>query len=309
LIAPGFILFSIYGSSTAFRTVLKEQTITAFETVQTMIAFLLAATGLLYFASRAGATVLGVLCLVLAAAGYAATYTRFDRASDRRNYRVFAAWSVALLIAGSWLCLPILSRSAFLGVAAVAATVLGARQRRLTLEFHGLACLLAAAAASNLLDYVLRALAGALPGAPAPGVCLVAACAVLCYAVGKPSQSEPWQRQLLHLATASVALGAVAALLVEGLMSLAALGVHPGAQHLAFIRTLTLCAAALALAYSGAHWRRMELTRLGYAALVLVAVKLVFEDLRHGHLAYIAASIFLVALTLIAVPRLTRRVQ
>jgi hypothetical protein len=309
LIAPGFILFSIYGSSTAFRTVLKEQTITAFETVQTMIAFLLAASSLLYFAPRAGATVLGVLCLVLAAAGYAATYTRFDRASDRRNYRVFAAWSVALLIAGSWLCLPILSRSAFLGVAAVAATVLGARQRRLTLEFHGLACLLAAAAASNLLDYVLRALAGALPGAPAPGVCLVAACAVLCYAVGKPSQSEPWQRQLLHLATASVALGAVAALLVEGLMSLAALGVHPGAQHLAFIRTLTLCAAALALAYSGAHWRRMELTRLGYAALVLVAVKLVFEDLRHGHLAYIAASIFLVALTLIAVPRLTRRVQ
>jgi predicted tellurium resistance membrane protein TerC len=106
-----------------------------------------------------------------------------------------------------------------------------------------------------------------------------------------------------------VALGAVAALLIEGLMSLAAFGVHPEAQHLAFIRTLTLCAAALALAFSGARWRRLELTRMGYATLVLVAVKLVFEDLRHGHLAYIAASIFLVALTLIAVPRLTHREQ
>jgi hypothetical protein len=64
--------------------------------------------------------------------------------------------------------------------------------------------------------------------------------------------------------------------------------------------------AALALAYSGAHWRRMELTRIGYATLVLAAAKLVLEDLRHGHLEFIAASIFLFAVTLMAVPRLAR---
>jgi len=51
------------------------------------------------------------------------------------------------------------------------------------------------------------------------------------------------------------------------------------------------------------------LTRLGYAAIALVAVKLVTEDLRHGHLAYIAASIFLVAFTLIAAPRVARARQ
>ena len=309
LIAPGFILFSIYGLSVAFKTVLKGQKITAFETVQAMIAFLLAAASLLYFVPRSGAPFLGALCLVLAASGYAATFTCLDRANDRRNYRVFATWSVALLVAGSWLCLTALILAACLGVAAVTATALGARRNRPTLEFHGLACLLAAAAASGLLNYVYCAMAGALPGAPTPGVCLVAASAVLCYAACKPSQSESWQRQILHLAFASVALGAVAALMVECLMALAAFGVHPGVQHLAFIRTLTLCAAALALAFSGAHWRRMELTRMGYATLVLVAVKLVFEDLRHGHLEYIAASIFLVALTLIAVPRLTHKGQ
>ena len=80
----------------------------------------------------------------------------------------------------------------------------------------------------------------------------------------------------------------------------------PEAHHLAFIRTLTLCAAALALAYGGAHWRRVELTRLGYALLVLVAVKLVLEDLRHGHLEFVAASTFVFALTLFAVPWLAR---
>jgi len=50
----------------------------------------------------------------------------------------------------------------------------------------------------------------------------------------------------------------------------------------------------------------MELTRIGYAALALVAAKLVFEDMRQGHLEFIAASIFLFAVTLIAVPRIAR---
>jgi hypothetical protein len=45
---------------------------------------------------------------------------------------------------------------------------------------------------------------------------------------------------------------------------------------------------------------------LGYAGIALVAVKLIIEDLRHGHLEYVAASIFLFALTLIAAPRLAR---
>jgi hypothetical protein len=82
--------------------------------------------------------------------------------------------------------------------------------------------------------------------------------------------------------------------------------VHPALYQLAFIRTLTLCAVALALAYSGAQWRRLELTRLGFAALVLLALKLVAEDLRHGHLGYTAASLCLVAITLLAVSRVGR---
>jgi predicted tellurium resistance membrane protein TerC len=67
-----------------------------------------------------------------------------------------------------------------------------------------------------------------------------------------------------------------------------------------------LCTAALLLVCGGARWRRRELTRLGYASLALVALKLVTEDMHHGHLAYVAASIFLVALTLIAAPRVAR---
>ncbi len=309
LLAPGFTLFLIYGASVTLKTVMNRKKISVFETVQTMIAFLLAASGLLYFGPRGGATVLGVLCLILSAASYAAVYILFDRAPEQRNYVVFSTWSTALFLAGCWLCLPPLWMAACLGVAAIVAAVLGVRLKRLTLELHGMIYLVAAAAVSGLLDYVFRALAGTLPGAPTWSVCLASVCAVLCYAAVKPCQGDPWMRQLLPVVSATLAIGAIAALLVEGLMRLIAFNVHPGAHHLAFIRALILCAAALALAFSGSHWRRRELTRMGYATLVLVAVKLVFEDLRHGHLEFVAASIFLFAVTLIAVPHLARMGQ
>jgi hypothetical protein len=168
---------------------------------------------------------------------------------------------------------------------------------------------LAAAIGSGLWEYCFSAFAGTLPGAPSLSVWLVSICAILCYAVEKTRPDKRWTGQVFPLVTATLAVASMAALLVEGLMgvlgqmaSSGSLGPH----HLAFIRTLTICAAALALAFSGAHWRRVELTRIGYAALALVAAKLVFEDLRLGHLEFIAASIFLFAVTLIAVPRIAR---
>ena len=56
----------------------------------------------------------------------------------------------------------------------------------------------------------------------------------------------------------------------------------------------------------GSRWRRLEMTRVAYAAVAFVAAKLLFEDLRHGRMEFIAASIFVFALTLIGVPQLAR---
>ena len=193
---------------------------------------------------------------------------------------------------------------ASLGAAAVAIAFLGARLNRPALEFHGLVYLLAASIASGLPQYAFRALAGALPGAPSMSVCLISVCAVLSYAAGRTGQPERWTTRVMPVVSATLAVGAAAAMVVEGLMGLLDLGMNPAPHHLAFVRTLTLCAAALALAFSGVHWRRMDLTWIGYATLVLVAAKLVFEDLRQGHLEFVAASIFLFAVTLIAVPRI-----
>ena len=309
LLVPGVAVFVVYAASVGLKTILRERPIAVFETLQTTVAFLLAAVGVADLGPRGSTTTLGMVCLALSGAAYAAVFTVFQRVQKGRNSVVFSAWGAALLLAGSFLCLPPLATIMLLGAAAIAATIVGNRARQVAFEFYGMVFLLAGALASGLPSFLVSALVGTPQGAPPAGVWPIACAAILCYAAAQPSESESWLSQTLHLGFAALAAGAVAALLIGGLMGLAALRVQPGPHHLAFIRTLTLCVTVLALVYSGAHWRRVELARLGYAALALVAVKLVTEDLRHGHLAYIAASIFLVAFTLIAAPRVGRTRQ
>jgi hypothetical protein len=304
LLLPGCLLFLICAVSVALRTLLLGQKITVFETGQAMIAFLLAVSSVLYFAPGNGAIVLGAVCLLFSAACYAAAFVVLSNAVDGRNFHVFASWAAGLFLAGSLLCLPPFWLSVILGLAAIAATILATR---LTLCFHGLVFLLASAAASGLLEYDFHALAGTLPAKLDASICIVSLCAFLCYAIGKHLPQENWKPQLLHLATAALAVFTLAALLIEALLWLSALLMTPSAPSIAFIRTLILCFLALALAFCGTRWRRLELTRMAYATLGLVAAKLLFEDLRLGHLEFIAAAFFLFAITLIAVPRLAHR--
>ena len=306
LLAPGIAVFLLFGAGAAVKTTLRGHGITVFETVQTMIAFLLAAVSLADFGQPAGRVILGAACLALCAACYAAVFTVFARAAGRRNETVFAAWAALLLLAGSLLCLPSWLLVLLLDAAALGAVVLGRQARWAVFEFYGIAFLLAAATASGLLRFIVSALAGTPAGMPPAVQWLVASAAVLCFAFAKPRAGEGRIWQVVRFGFAALTAGAVASVLVEGLVALTALRVMPGAHHLALIRTVALCAEALALVFGGARWQRPELTRLAYTVLALVAVKLVAEDLRHGHLAYIAGSIFLVALTLMAAPRLAR---
>jgi hypothetical protein len=137
-------------------------------------------------------------------------------------------------------------------------------------------------------------------------VWMVAVAALLCYAIGGRFEGERWNQRLLRLLSAVLAVSAVATFLVSCLVWLAAIGMTPGASHVAVIRTLITCALALALAFSGSRWQRIELVWTAYGILAFVSAKLLFEDLPHGHSGSIAISIFLYAVALIMVPRVAR---
>jgi hypothetical protein len=299
------VLFLVYGASVAFRTTWLRERITTFEIVQTVIAFLLAAFSWYWFApaNRIG---LGIFCLFFSATCYAVAFVSFDRWRERRNYWVYSIWSALLLLAGSFLCLPPALLAFWLSAAAILVTVAGVRTARLTLEFHGLVYVAAAAFASGLLKYAARALAGTFPNAPGWMVWLVAASVLLCYAVGGRFPGERWNQRLMRLLSAILAVSAAATLLVSALVWVASVGMTPGASHIAVIRTLITCALALTLAFGGSRWHHIELVWTAYGTLALVTAKLLFEDLPHGHSGSIAVSIFLYAVALIVVPRVAR---
>ncbi len=308
LLAFGPVLLLIYAASATTQTMLLGRRISFFETAQTLIAFLLACWSVFSFWSGPGAVFLGILCLLAAAAGYALVFAWFGRFHAQRNYHVYATGSLALFLVGCWLCLPPAVLALSLSLAAILATLLGVRTARITLQFHGLACIAAAAFSSGLVAWIARAMTGALPSSPGWIVFLVSASSVICYLAlprSNPESGDRWWTRLLRLLAAALAAAASASLLVWLLLRLTAVAVVPYASHIAVIRTLITCALALGLASSGALWQRIELAWLAWAALAFGASKLLFEDLRHGRLVFTAASLFLYAVTLLLIPRLT----
>jgi hypothetical protein len=306
LVAPACLLFLVMAASLTVSTVALRRRITAYETMQATFSFLLAVCATLFLVPHVGSRIVGVVCLVFSGVCYAAGWGIFRRAAELRKFYVFSLWSASLFFAGVFLCLPPVLAVVCLALAAVISALVALRIGCVTLECHGIAYLCMAAASCGLAEYALRALAGAMPGGAAAGIFLVAAGALLCYVAAREVPGEALRLQLLHLVPALMAAGAVTALLTHGIVRLVSLLFTPDVFHIAFIRTFTVCAIALVLAFAGSRWRRLELTRAAYVAIAFVAAKLVFEDLRLGHMEFIAASIFLFAMTLIGVPRLSR---
>lgn len=312
IFAPLLLLFApallcIYGASAAAQTLLLRRGISFFETAQTLAAALLTVWTILAFWPGHGAMVLGVLCLIASAGGYAVAFAWFGRVHAQRNYHVYATGSLALLMAGCFLSLPPGWLPLCTGIAAAACVSLARRGAHGTLQFHGLALLAEAAFSSGLLVYIGRAMVGTLPAAPGWIVSLVCVSAILCYSGAVGSGRDAWWRRMLRVLFAGLALAASTALLVWILVRVTTVGSAPGVEDVAVIRTLAGCAAALALAWCGSRWRRTELVWLAWAVLAFTAFKLLFEDLRHGHLGFTAASIFLYAVTLLLIPRLLQR--
>jgi hypothetical protein len=307
LIAPAWLLWAINGTSLTVRSVFLQKRVAALEAIQAMVSFALAVSSVLFFAPKSGTRLLGLACLLLAAACYTAVFRRFLPWDERRNVLVFGSWSAALAIAGvAWCMLPG-PAAVCLALGALAAVAFGTRLRCAMLEFHGLLFLVSAAVISGTPQYAFGELAGSAP--PRPGLLLIAVtvCTVLFYGLIKERSGEEWQQQFLHLVSSLLACFALSALIVQGLLGVAASVMHLGAHHIAFIRTFTLCAVSAVFAFGGSRWSRPEMTRIAYVGLAFVAAKLLFEDLRHGRMEFIAGSISLFALTLITVPRLARK--
>ncbi len=306
LIAFVAALFAIYAVSLVVRSLIFRLKINGFEAAQLAATILLAGWAMVRIEHQAGVLALGISCLIAGAACYSASFGLLARYRERPNFRFYAAWGVAFVIAGSFLALPSLPRVIWLCLAAVIATGLGVRMRSPEIDLHGVVYLCGALSASGLLEYAGRALAGSYPAAPGALPILAVVAALLCTTLISRYPGEHQGERILRLLPAILAVCATAAFAVAALVWLVARGSAPSLPQLAVIRTVVTCAAALLLAFVGARWKRLELVWMAYAAAVLGSLKLVFEDLRFGSTQSLAASLLVYGAVLILIPHLVR---
>ena len=306
VIAFPALLFGMQGSLIFIDVIRRAQRITIFQALQAMMAFAITLCAFVWLLPHAAALVIGTLSLALSAGCYVLAYGRFRRDEQRRNFRIFSMWAAALWLGGLIVLAPQSVLSTAAGISGVAAILIAGRMRALTIELQGVLFLTVGAFASGALIYIYNALAGVMPGLPGWPLGIVTLCALLACSMQGESSGEPAVKQILRFIPALLASFGLAAISVRCLHGLLNLLLIPGAFHIALLRTLTLCAFSMTLAWGGARLGRIQLSRVAYCALAFATAKLLFEDLRHGHLEFMAASIFLVALTLIIVPRLVR---
>jgi len=307
LLAPALLLFLIYGVSGILRAGLRRHKMTVPEIAQLALSALLALEAVLHFATPGQTILFGVVFIALAVAGYVALFTHFASTVERRNSFVCASFSLALMLAGCTLSLDKSWLSSCLGALAMAAAVLATSKSRSLLRSHTLVYLIAAAVASDTLKYAVHTVAGAFPTPPPGIVWMILGTALFCYEAGTEWPCEDWMHRMLQLLSAGLAVGAVIAMAVSAIFWVTTFFTTPAESHIAVLRTFSICAVAMAAAYVGARFARVQLVWLGYSLLALLAVKLLAEDLRNARAEFVAISIFLYAVTLIAVPRLARR--
>ncbi len=308
VIALSATLLAIYGGSSGIRILGRRQRITVFEIVQSVLAFVISAVGVVVATQGSAAPMLGIVYLVLALVCYWGTLSRFLDQQYSRNRRVFANWAGALLIAGSFLLWPVSFAIAFLSLGAIVSAVCYARSGKISLGLHASVFLLAAAAASPLPAYLLKALASAVPGAPSWTVWTVVASSALCYVIGSRRLEEKRSRRTLWLVPALLFSFTAAALLDVAIVRLAYGHLELSPSRLSVVRTIVNCALALGLgSLSCLSFQRVELRWVAYIALAFGTLKLLLEDLRFGNPASLVLSLLFYGLVLILLPRMTRR--
>lgn len=307
IIALWLILIMIYTGSIGVRCFLLRQQITVIDLIQGGLAFALAVFGALRAPQHLVAPALGAFLLVLAQGCYWGALSRFDQPLGTRNRRTSAAWAAALVIAGSVLVFPIGLQVAFLCVSAVALTFVYASTLKSSLGLHASLFLAAAAAVSPLPGYLVSALSGVEPAAPALSVWIITASAALCYAVGSRRMEVSNKLRALWVFPAGMFGFVGSALAVSAIVWLGSGRLELTASRLSVIRTVVICAVAIAFAFFGFRKKRTELVWVAYATVAFGSLKLLFEDLRYGNTSTLVVSLLFYGSILIILPRLARR--
>ena len=277
--AVALALLVAYLGTFAVRTLLRRRDVSIFEAVQTIAVLLVGfggaarvahATGKGEIALGIAALATGAACYLIAEAGAAGSVGRAV------NYIFYSTLAFALVVAGSPLVASTAALTAVWCALALGAAVLGCRLDRLVMRAHAAAFLVAAAVASGLLAFAVRAFA--LSAGPAVGAASAAVWIALATSLGGYAalavldrrNAASWADRVPELVVAVVAaVGVGAAIVAAATRWIPLHDGAPDAAAMATLRTAVLAVTALVLAAVGRRARREELVWLGCPVLAL----------------------------------------
>lgn len=308
---------ALYLGSFSVRTLILRREAGAFEILQSLgciVAGVVGAVRLLHGAERGTAGLGWVTCLV-AVAGYAAAFVLVRRRQGRGLNFFYHAWlgllltliGTALVVSASWL--PYLW--AGLGLAAAVAGVAFARW---TLRLHCAVYLTGAGLASGLAERFVHAFVTPQPptwsGTTVAGVTawVLTAASYGALAAVRRGRDATSGRRVPRFLVAALTLAGAGTLLVTALaVGPAAAIPGPPEAVTAALRTLVLASMAVLLAALGRRASLIELSWFVRPLLVLLALKVLLEDLRRGTPVALFVSFACFGIALILAPRLLAR--
>ena len=289
-------LLTIYLSSVIVRTLFRGYSFTTFETAQCALTF--------GIAMSAG---LAPVLLFCAAACYLVSFARPGRADvSPRNFYTYSTFAILLTLAGSRTLFSGTTATVWL-ILAVACMGAGSRFGRSVFHVHGTIYLALALVASGALQAAMAFLLGAAswPGDRQAVLWAGFAAALCCYLlVARNDRTSAGFRIVPAAILVWLAAGIAAGVLTAGYHSL--FGVAASQAYCAVLRTTVLAGGSLLLAWAGPHWKRSELARLVYPAMLLGGYRLLTQDLHQEATGALFLSLVVYGAALIALPRLKR---
>lgn len=299
------------------RTLLRDATVTTFETVQSTLAMAVGFGGALSVTEHvgAGAGALGVAALLFGTTSYALAFLFVERErGSLANLYFYTTLALVLILAGVAVVTTGAPRMLMWTTLGGTGIWLAGRYRRPWLAIHGVVYTLAAIAVSGLLGLATSGLIGpvrqsAVAIGVVPAIVLLAAisCCWLHAGHERPGFSGRIPRLLAVFVVLWAFAGLTVALLVQTLASTAVNGADAGI--VATIRTIVLVGAALLLAWVGRRDRFLEERWLVYPLLAATGLKLLVDDFMHSRPATLFIALALYGATLILVSRLRQPKQ
>lgn len=307
------LAFITYLTTFAVRTLLRQREAVPFEIAQTTALLVLGLGGAMWMAASRGTLeiALGVGMIAQAAGSYAVSFAFIPRHfATPRNFVFYSSLALMLMVAGGAFIALGLPSSILFGALAVTCGYFAAHFQKSSLALHAAVYLFSGFAGAGLVQlgfsaFVLKLENGwQLPGAGT--AILLAACAIAAgiRPIERQGNFELWTAAKVMILAELGWIGATLFMSVTGLLFLNDPGSDPAV--IAVTRTAVLAGLTILTAWASRFPTLSPARLLCNPLMVMLALKLMWEDFRVGRPGTLFISLAIVGIALILTPRLRR---